>query len=392
MRFMHLSDLHIGKRVNEFSMLEDQEYIFNQILELAESSGVDGVWIAGDIYDKSTPSAEAVRLFDRFLTDLAGMGKQVFLISGNHDSPERLAFGGRLMEGRGVYISPVYQGCVAPVELEDEYGKLNIYLLPFLKPAQVRHVFPGEQVETYQDAVRLAVEVICGRACPEGMEKTACWNPDIRNVLLAHQFVTGALRCESEELSVGGVDQVAGETFSDFDYVALGHIHNPQHVGREAVRYCGTPLKYSFSEADFEKSVTIVDLKAKGETEISTIPLRPLRDMRRIRGSYMELTDRSRYLGTNVEDYLQVTLTDQEDVPEAMGKLRSIYPNIMKLEYDNARTRTRQEIESSQAVEEKTPLQLFEELYRLQNNQDMSQEQRELARDLIGQIWEGGEA
>lgn len=375
MRFMHLSDLHIGKRVNEFSMLEDQTYILKQILTLAKTEQVDGVWIAGDVYDKTVPSAEAVRLFDDFLTELVKQEKQVFIISGNHDSPERIAFGARLLDSRGVYLSPVFDGNLTPVTLEDEYGKLNIYLLPFLKPAQVRHVFPEAAVESYQDAVALV------------MDKTA-WDSSRRNILLAHQFVTGASRCESEEISVGGIDQVSASLFDGFDYVALGHIHTPQTIGRETVRYCGTPLKYSFSEASTEKSVTIVDLKEKGNTEIIRIPLKPLRDLREIRGTYMELTARAYYQGSDVSDYLHVILTDEEDVPDALGKLRSIYPNIMKLDYDNLRTRSCQVIGAEEAVEQKTPLQLFEELYQLQNNQEMSGEQKDFAAELIEKIWD----
>lgn len=396
MRFMHLSDLHIGKRINEFSMLEDQKYILKQILALTETEQVDGVWIAGDVYDKTVPSAEAVRLFDDFLTELVKQEKQVFIISGNHDSPERIAFGARLLDSRGVYLSPVFDGNLTPVTLEDEYGKLNIYLLPFLKPAQVRHVFPEAGVESYQDAAALVIDKICGGAkgfCRDAEDtlENKEWDPDSRNILLAHQFVTGASRCESEDISVGGIDQVSASLFDGFDYVALGHIHTPQTIGRETVRYCGTPLKYSFSEASTEKSVTIVNLKEKGNTEITRIPLKPLRDLREIRGTYMELTARENYQGTNVSDYLHVTLTDEEDVPDALGKLRSIYPNIMKLDYDNLRTRSRQMIGAETAVEQKTPLQLFEELYQLQNNQEMNGEQKDFASELIEKIWEDSE-
>ncbi len=376
MRFMHLSDLHIGKRVNEFSMLEDQRFILKQILDLARQQQVDGVWIAGDIYDKTVPSGEAVQLFDEFLTALAAMGISCFAISGNHDSPERISFGAKLVEQSGIYLSQVFRGEIAPVELKDEFGGLRIYLLPFLKPAHVRAVYPEEKIENCEHAL----EIVLSRMKEH-------WDPNCRNVLLAHQFVEGAQRCDSEEFSVGGLDQVSADIFREFDYVALGHIHTPQWVGRETVRYCGTPLKYSFSEVNVEKTVTIVELLEKGHLKIRELPLKPRKDMRKIRGSYLELTALETYQGTEVEDYLQVTLTDEEDVPDALGKLRSIYPNIMKLEYDNQRTRKGQAVEAS-APEHKTPLELFEELYQIQNNQPMKENQRKLASELMETIWE----
>lgn len=374
MKFLHISDLHIGKRINEFPMLEDQKYILNQILAIAEAEQAEGVLVAGDIYDKPVPSAEAVQLFDWFLTGLAEQNRKVFAVSGNHDSPERIAFGAELMKGRGVYVSPVYDGEVASVRLQDEYGELWVYLLPFVKPASVQHVLETEGAaelpESCHDAVRLAVE----RMRPD-REK--------RNILVAHQFVTGASRCESEEIAVGGLDNVDGRVFDDFDYVALGHIHSPQSVGRDTIRYCGTPLKYSFSEAEQEKSVTVADIKEKGKVELRLIPLKPLRDMRRIRGAYMELMNRSFYEGTNVEDYLQITLTDEEDVPDGMRRLRGVYPNLMRLVYDNSRTRQNREVETAEEAEKKSELELFMEFFELQNNRPMSEEQREFAEKII---------
>lgn len=374
MKFLHISDLHIGKRVNEFSMLEDQEYVLEQILAIADKEQAEGVFIAGDIYDKPVPSAEAVQLFDRFLTELAGRGRKVFAVSGNHDSPERIAFGARLMREKGVYMSPVYDGNISPVTLEDAYGEIRIYLLPFVKPALMRHVL-GEETEeqmpeTYHDAVKLAVERMKVDACR-------------RNILVAHQFVTGAARCESEEIAVGGLDNVDGSVFDAFDYVALGHIHSPQSVGRDTVRYCGTPLKYSFSEAEQEKSVTVLNLKEKGRAELDTVPLKPLRDLRKIRGSYMELMNRDFYRGIHTEDYLQITLTDEEDVPEGMQRLRSVYPNLMRLVYDNSRTRQNREVGMTEEAEKKSELELFAEFYEMQNNRPMSEEQTEFVRRLI---------
>lgn len=375
MKFIHLSDLHIGKRVNEFSMLEDQKYILAQILELVEKEQADGVILAGDLYDKPVPPAEAVRVLDAFLTRLAEMGMPVFAVSGNHDSAERVAFGAQLFSGRGVYVSPVYDGKVEYISQRDSFGEVRVYLLPFVKPAVVRHVFEEEEIDSYQDAVRAAVE---------HMEV----DPAVRNVLVAHQFVTGAARCESEEILVGGLDNVDAAVFDQFDYVALGHIHSPQHVGRETVRYCGTLLKYSFSEAGQEKSVTVVELGDKGDVGIRKIPLKPLRDMRRIRGSYMEVTDRAFYQDMNMEDYVQITLTDEEDVPDGMQKLRVIYPNLMRLEYDNTRTRESGDVNGACEVEQKSELELFGEFYELQNNQAMSGKQEAFVRRLIEEVQE----
>lgn len=376
MKLIHLSDLHIGKRVNEISMLDEQAYILQQVLQVVEETQADAVLIAGDVYDKSVPSAEAVTLFDEFLCQLAAREIPVLIISGNHDSAERLAFGNRLMEQRGVYISPVYNGQVTPVVLNDAHGEVCFWLLPFLKPAHVKRYFPDAGIESYTDACRVAVEGM-------GMDPTR------RNVLLTHQFVTGAATCESEELSVGGSDNVDAAVFDGFDYVALGHIHGPQNIGSNRIRYCGTPLKYSFSEELHHKSVTVVNLGAKGELTLELRPLRPKHDLRSIRGTFAQLTDKAFYTGTATDDYLQIILTDEEDVPEAVGRLRTIYPNLMKLTYDNTRTRTNQVISGAVDVQQKSPLQLFEEFYQLQNNQPMHEVQRNFMLELIESVQEG---
>lgn len=376
MKLIHLSDLHIGKRVNEVSMLEDQEYILNQILEAIDLERPGAVLISGDVYDRSVPSAEAVTLFDAFLCSLAERKQQVFIISGNHDSAERLAFGGRLMEDKGIHLSPVYDGNITPIVLNDEYGTVHFWLLPFLKPAHVKRFYPDEGIESYTDACRVAVEKL-------GID------PVQRNVILVHQFVTGSATCDSEEISVGGTDNVDAAVFEAFDYVALGHIHGPQNIGSERIRYCGTPLKYSFSEAGHQKSITVVELGEKGSFDLRTIPLTPLRDMREIRGSYEEVTAKSFYENTAVEDYLHITLTDEEDVPEAVARLRVIYPNLMKLSYDNARTRSNAVIDSAVDVQKKSPLQLFGELYEQLNGQPMSDIQHDFMQELIESIWEG---
>ena len=423
MKLLHISDLHIGKRVNEFSMIEDQKYILRQILTIADQQQADGVMIAGDIYDKPVPSAEAVQVFDWFLTELADRGKKVYAVSGNHDSAERIAFGAQLMRGRGVYVSPVYRGETAKYTLTDAYGEMNIYLLPFIKPAVVRHALEGltdtdadyTQEEVLSDAAETekASKVlpescyeteksskVSSESCYE-TEKPSKVSPESyhdaveiaiermnvdtskRNILIAHQFVTGAGRCDSEEVSVGGLDNVESEVFDAFDYVALGHIHSPQFIKRETLRYCGTPLKYSFSEADQEKSVTVVEFAEKGNIQLSTVPLVPLRDMRRIRGTYLEVTARTFYQEFNKEDYVQVTLTDEEDIPDGLQKLRIIYPNLMRLEYDNSRTKQSHMIERAEDIEQKSEQELFAEFYELQNNQPMNTEQAAFVAQLI---------
>ena len=375
MKFIHLSDLHLGKRLNEFSMLEDQEYILKEILGVVDDEKPQAVIIAGDVYDKSIPSAEAMQLFDDFLCSLAKRKLQVLVISGNHDSPERLSFASRLIDLSGVHISQVYNGAVMPIELPDEHGKICFYMLPYIKPVHVRSKFPDEQIDSYNDAVRVAIEK---------MEI----DPSERNVLITHQFVTGAMRSESEEISVGGADNIDAGLFKDFDYVALGHIHGPQNIGSERVRYCGTPLKYSFSEAGHVKSVTVVDIGAKGELTVHTVPLVPMHDMRELRGSYWELTLKENYEGTATDDYVRITLTDEEDIPDVMGKLRAIYPNIMNVAYDNKRTRAKKEISDLEDAEHKSPLDIFGELYEKQNGQPMSGEQTAFMKELIERIWE----
>lgn len=379
MKLIHLSDLHLGKRVNEFSMLEDQQYILEEILRIIDSEKPDGVLIAGDVYDKTVPSAEAVTLLDEFLVQLSKRDTQTFLISGNHDSAERLAFGGRLMEQSGIHIARVYNGLLAPLTLRDEYGPVDLYLLPFLRPVQVRRFFPESEIATYTEAMA----AVLGAA---DIDKAH------RNVLVTHQFVTGAQTCDSEELSVGGTDNVDVSVFDDFDYVALGHIHGPQKIGHETVRYCGTPLKYSFSEVGHKKSVTVVELAEKGSVAIRTVPLVPKRDMSELRGAYNELMLRENYEGKPFRnDYLRITLTDEEDIPNAVNNLRTVYPYIMRLDYDNRRTRTESHVDGAEQVERKRPLTLFEEFYESQNGQPMSEEQRSFAKQLMERIWEGKE-
>ena len=375
MKLVHLSDLHLGKKVNEFSMIEDQEYILTRIINSIDDEKPQVVMIAGDVYDKAVPSAEAVELFDDFLVRLSKRDLKVFVISGNHDSPERIAFGSRLMNHSGVYMSPVYDGNIEPISIGDEHGIVDFFLLPFIKPAHVKRYFPEAEIESYTDAIKKAVGEMHV-------------NPDNRNVIITHQFVTGASLCESEERSVGGSDNIDGSVFDPFDYVALGHLHGPQKMGRETLRYCGTPLKYSFSEANHEKSIAIVEIFEKDNISIRKIPLIPKRDLVEIRGKYCELVEKSFYQGLNTEDYYHITLLDEEDVLDALEKLRVIYPYIMKLDYDNRRTREQTEILGSEDVEKKSPIELFGELYEKQNNQPLEGEPYKFTEALISKVWE----
>lgn len=375
MKFFHLSDLHIGKRVNDFSMLEDQEYILKVILQIIDQEKPDAVIIAGDVYDKSIPSAEAVQLFDDFLVRLSVRKLHTMIISGNHDSPERLSFGSRIMSSGGIHIAPVYSKKIDPVILHDEFGEIYFYLLPFIKPAHVKMQFPDKEIDSYTKALETAIEAID-------------INPEKRNVLVTHQFVTGALRSDSEDISVGGSDNVDARVFAGFDYVALGHLHRPQKVGKDTIRYSGTPLKYSFSEAGHHKSITMVECLEKENISINEIPLIPKRDMRKIRGQYLKIVAKEFYQDKNTDDYLQITLTDEEEIPEAVGKLRVIYPNIMKLEYDNTRTRKGAAISGFEKMELKKPLDLFAEFYEMQNNQALKKEQRKFLQKMIEDIWE----
>ena len=375
MRLIHLSDLHLGKRLNEFSLIEDQEFILREIYSIISEERPDIIVIAGDIYDKPVPSAEAVRLFDDFLTKAAEQTKHIFVISGNHDSAERIAFGSHIMEKSGIHMSPVYDGNIVPTILSDEYGAFGVYMLPFIKPVSVRRFFPDTEIETYTDAVNTAVDAM---------------NADFsrRNILITHQFVTGAQKSDSEEISVGGTDNVDSSAFDGFDYVALGHIHSPQNVGGEMIRYCGTPLKYSFSEANQEKSVTVVDFGKKGDITVRTVPLEPMHDMRIVRGGFDYICSKECSSQGDSKDYIHAVLTDEEDIPEAMGRLRGVYPNIMSLEYDNRRTRSSHGSIETADADNRLPIELFEEFYKLSNGGEMSEQQRELVQSLIEKIWE----
>ena len=316
MKLLHLADLHIGKRVNEFSMIEDQRYILTKIINIIDNEKPDAILIAGDVYDKSVPSAEAVEVLDKFINHIASRKIETFIIPGNHDGAERLSFASKLIDTTGIHISPAYNGQIKPRSLNDEYGCVNFYMLPFVKPINVKQVYNIEENISYSDAVSIAIKNM-------NIDKSQ------RNVLLSHQFVTGASTCDSEDLSVGGTDGVSASVYDDFDYVALGHIHGPQKVSKDTIRYSGTPLKYSFSEVNHKKSVTIVNMAGKNNISISTIPLEPKHDMVEIKGKYNELMNKSYYDNLNLDNYYHITLTDENDIPDAILKLRNIYKNIM---------------------------------------------------------------
>ena len=375
MKILHLSDLHLGKRVNEFSMIEDQTYILNEIINIIDEQKPKVIILAGDIYDKPIPPAEAVELFDDFLYKLSKRNLYIFIISGNHDSAERIAFGSRLFDKSGIYLSPVYNGKILPIPVDDEYGDINFYMLPFIKPVHVRRFFPNASISTYTDALNTVITDM-------NIDNTK------RNILITHQFVTGSSRTESEDVSVGGTDNVDSDIFKDFDYVALGHIHRSQSCGSEYIRYCGTPLKYSFSESKDAKSITVIDIKEKGDIKLDFIPLTPLRDMVEIKGSYNELMLKSFYENTSLPtDYIHITLTDEDDIPDVITKLRVIYKNIMKLDYDNQRTRKSSEINLINAVDSMSPLELFDTFYEIQNGNHLSDAQRAFLENIIEGVW-----
>lgn len=372
MKFLHLGDLHLGRSLGDFDLIEDQKYILDQILEIIEKENVDGVLIAGDVYDKSIPSEAATNLLDYFLCKLSESGVQTFMISGNHDSDDRLNYGSNLFEANQIYISALYHGTLDKRTVTDEYGEVNVYLLPFVKASQVRHFYPEETIDSYDDAVRVIL-------------KHADMDVTQRNVIVAHQFVTG----QSEDPALGGsegagtqsvglVEKIGHDCFDGFDYVALGHIHSPQRVGRDQVRYSGSPLKYSLSEVHNAKSVPVITMGKKGEVTLELIPLKPMRDLRHIKGNLKALLEPKNI--TDVEDFIYVTLTDEEIINDAMGIFQQTYPNTVKIDYDNSRTRAMEHVDISNIAENKSFSELIGDFYRLIYNCEMSGEEMDYMR------------
>ncbi len=350
MRFLHIADLHLGKQMNDLNLLKDQEYVLQQVIHIAGEENVDAVLIAGDVYQRSSPQAEAMALFDSFVSQLAEQGKKVFIISGNHDSALRISYFSSLVKNSGVYVTEAFHGEMQHVTLQDTDGDITVWMLPFLRPAQVKRALPDEKISSYQDAIRAVLR-----------------NADIdysgRNLLMCHQFISGCEVCDSEELTIGTLDHIDGAAFDGFDYVALGHIHGPQKVLRDTLRYAGSPLKYSFSEARHKKSVCIVDMQEKGEVQVRTIPLYPLHDVRLIEGKLDELMQMS-----YSEDYVWVTINDELPPPDAKVTLSVNFPNMMKFSVVNSKTKYDLDIRATEAMENKTVAELFSDFYRLQNN------------------------
>lgn len=350
MKFLHIADLHLGKTLNDVSFLEDQVNVLEQILSIAADEKADAVLIAGDVYQKASPTGEAMAVFDQFITRLSAMNVKVFMISGNHDSSQRISYFSSLVREKGVYISERFEGTLQKIDLSDEYGPLTVHLLPFLKPSQVRRWLPGEKIATYQEAV-------------EAVLRHSSIDPRRRNVLVCHQFITGSETCDSEEKAVGGLDNIDASVFQDFDYVALGHIHKPQRMTRDTLRYAGSPLKYSFSEVSHKKSAAVAHLMEKGEISVKTVPLSPMHDMRLVEGMLEELL-RMPYS----EDYIWATVRDELVPPDARLSLTTVFPNLMKFSVSNSRTKTDMDVLAHESMERKSVDELFVDFYRLQNN------------------------
>ena len=372
MKFLHIGDLHLGKTLFDFDLIEDQRYILDQILCIAEKESVDGVLIAGDVYDKSVPSEAATKLLDYFLIELTKREIKVFMVSGNHDSDERLNYGSTLFASNQIFISAVFDGTLHRQSFAEEDTKINIYMLPFVKASQVRHYFPDEKIESYDDAVQTII-------------RNTDINKSNKNILVAHQFVSGKgedpALAGSESVgtqSVGLVEKIGYDCFDDFDYVALGHIHSPQKVGREEIRYAGSPLKYSLSEANNEKSVSLITVSAEERVKIELVPLKPMRNVRHITGTLKELLDKKNVKAP--EDFIYATLTDEDIINDAMGIFQQVYPNTVRIDYDNSHTREIEQVDISKIAENKSFPELIGDFYRLMYGCEITEEEMDVMR------------
>lgn len=372
MKLLHIGDLHIGRSLFDFSLIDDQRFILDQIISVADQREVEAVIIAGDVYDRAVPSEEAVGLFDHFLRELASRHIKTFVISGNHDSDERLNFGSSLFETNEIYISSKFDGKLFKKELKDKDKTINIYLLPFVKASQVRHFYPDAEIETYEDAVRTIID-------------NADINEAETNILAAHQFVAGkgkeTIFSGSESagvLNVGLVEQIGASCFERFDYVALGHIHAPQQLGRETLRYCGSPLKYSLSEINNDKSMPLISIE-DGNVSVELIPLEPKRDMRHIKGRMEQLLDKENI--RSPEDFVYVTLTDEDVISDAMGIFQQVYPNTVRIDYDNDHTRELESVDITRIGENKSFDELISEFYQMVYKCDISDEELSIMMD-----------
>ena len=383
MRFLHTSDLHIGKKLFELSMLEEQKHALGQIYDIALSEKVDAVIIAGDVYDRAVPCVDAVCVLDDFLTRLAEVGIPVIMISGNHDCGERVAFADRILEHQGLYIAGSYDGRLKDVVLRDEWGKVHFICMPFVKPALVEAQTSAQAVEKMLSGVPMLVSSAKGLAVSD------------RYVLVTHYFVTGEqgeqpqLSDSETAVNVGGLDNVPASLFQNFSYVALGHIHKPQCIGQGNVYYCGSPVKYSFSEALQEKGVNLVEIDGQGAVKVQRKLLAPVRDMRCIRGSLADLMAAARTIGAeqeenikgSVEDYLQVTLTDTEELLDPLGTLRSVYPNVLQIILDKNHSFTETEYESRLTGKRKSTVELFGEFYEMLKGEPLDEARRHYVED-----------
>ena len=381
MKIMHLSDLHLGKSILEQSLINDQEYILNKIIDIIKDKSIDIVLVAGDVYDKGIPNIDAVKLFSSFLTRLYKLGVKVFVIAGNHDSKDRLSFGNELFIDNGVYIEGIFYGNLKYITLYDNYGEFNVFMLPFVKPADVRVYFENENIDSYDDAIKCIIK-----------------NTEIdkrkRNIIMVHQFVTASgvdlIRSDSENISLGGIDNVDVSNFDDFDYVAMGHIHRPQKLVKDTNRYSGSILKYSFSEVNHKKSIPVIEFRDKGDIDIELIDLLPLRDMKVIKGKLNELLDKNFVKDVNTDDYINAIITDDDYIMDAIGKLRSVYKNILKLEYDNKRNSINIENNSHNIFDIKkiSELNLFKDFYFKQNNIELDTMRLKILEDIIDEFKE----
>ena len=377
MKILHLADLHLGKRVNEMSMIEDQKYILDQIITLIKEESVGIVLLCGDIYDKSIPTIEAIHLLDEFLDQLSKMAIKVLMISGNHDSIDRLSFGKSLFTRSNLYIASQFENEIEKITVKENGITVNFYMLPFVKSAYISHIFQL-QTDSYEECFRYLIE-----HTKIDEEET--------NILLSHQFVTANKKnpelSDSETSSLGGLDNIDFHIFDPFDYVALGHIHKPQAMGREMVRYAGSILKYSFSEIHMDKKATILTIDAKKEISLSFHPLKPLRDMREIECSLEELLKKQCEIGKQ-EDYMHVILTDEEQILDAIGKVRTIYPNVMQISFKNRRHM--KQLESAQIKEDQisdqSPAELFEQFYKMQNHIDLDEKRLQLVLSVFEEV------
>lgn len=374
MKFIHLADLHIGKRYQEYSLIENQKDMLAQILNYIDANNIDAVLIAGDVYDKSVPPTEAVTLFDDFLVQLAKRKVHTAIIAGNHDSSERLAFGNRLIALSGIHISSSYNGNIESFTMQDEYGNIEIYLLPFVKPAIVKPFFPEQEITNYTQAAQLALQNVA--------------SSNTRKILLAHQFVTGAEKSGSEMETVGGLDNVDAAVFNVFDYVALGHIHQAQQVVRQTIRYSGSPLKYDIKEANKQKSFTVVEMKEKGSIAIQQIPIVPKQDIVIAEGSFDEITGEAFVQNIGANNFVFARLHNEEDVFDAYHRLCSHYPYLLGLKYMRNTEQLSENMQNMELVENKSPLELFEELFVQMNGTPINEEQRNIMQKAIAQVWE----